>query len=111
MKKVYQLLAISLCLATPSFSSDRLSFSIANFDDEVFSSHVMHPINKALGDLENNLNLGPKPFRDIAKLFAECPEVTELCQELCTAVNSVDNPSSLIKEKVEELKKLFTART
>lgn len=108
MKKVYQLLAISLCLATPSFSSNPLSSGIANFDDEVFCSHVMHPINKALGDLKNNIDLDPKPFRDIAKLFAEHRAVTDLCQDIGTAINDVNNRNLL--EKIEELKELFTAR-
>ena len=109
MKKVYQLLAISLCLATPSFSSD-LTSAIANYDDEVFSSHVIYPINKAIEDLESNIIIDPKPFTDIARLFEEYSEVTEICQDIETAIKSVDNQSSLIKEKITELKKLFTAR-
>jgi hypothetical protein len=93
MKKTYQLLAIFLCLATPSFSSGDGKFSESDLDTR-FCDRMYYPIAKCIYEIPA---IDSAPLRAYA---AQHPESNQIIQSICAKIESVKELNTSFLEKL-----------
>lgn len=93
MKKIYQLLALFLCLATPSFSSGDGKFSESDMDTRI-CNRMYYPIAKCIYEI---------PAIDSAPLLAYAEQHSEsnkIIQSICAKIERVKELNTSLLEKL-----------
>ncbi len=93
MKKVYQLLAIFLCLATPSFSSTDGKFSESDVDPTI-CNRMYYGIAKCIHEIPY---LDSEPLRTYA---VQHPEYNNIIQIICDKIMNVKELNTFLLEKL-----------